>query len=183
MHERLSRLSRVGAAYVALMLAAGAQAATLGEIFPPGAATCFAVQYDGRHLDRSANQQIIAVRLSTPADPAIAGKPADLIILELDVTLRASRTRTKTTGVICFRQADETWRCNQHTCNGQPVDLRPEGADGVVLDFRRGNPGRGVDLIVQGACGAQDVERQRQLTLGRADQLFRLKRMPAAACR
>ena len=41
MCERLRRLVRGVATLVALMLAAGAEAATLGELFPPGVASCY----------------------------------------------------------------------------------------------------------------------------------------------
>src|SRR5262245_38062480 len=97
------------------------RAATLGDLFPSGAAACFAVQQDAKHLERNPRQRIAAVRLSSPADPSRAGDPADLLMLDLDVSLRGGAKRTKTVGVICLKQADETWRCNEHTCNGRAI--------------------------------------------------------------
>jgi hypothetical protein len=136
--------------WAVLPLASG-RAATLGELFP-AAAACFAVRHDEKRL--AGNQRISAIRLSTPAESADAKKPRELIIFELDVTLRGDSKRMKTVGVICFRQDDYSWRCNEHTCNGRAIELKVETPDTLVLDLheRKDGVSRTGSLMMQGAC-------------------------------
>jgi hypothetical protein len=102
-------------------------------------------------------------------------KPGDLIMLELEVRLRNWK-RMKTVGLVCFKQTDETWRCNEHTCNGRSVLLNVAGPDMLTLDLQGG-------LTLQDACGSHNTEKRAQLELARLDQRFRLKRTFWAACR
>jgi len=172
MCERLRRLFRGVATLVALMLAAGAEAATLGELFPPGVASCYE---SSRGPRPPVGNKIDKLWLFASLEHLKQDKPGDLIMLGINVRLRNWK-RMKTVGLICFRQADETWRCNERTCNGRTILLKVEGADKLALDLQGG-------LTLQDACGSQDTEKQSQLDLARFDQMFRLKRTFWAACR
>ena len=180
---RAWRILAAGVAVTSVLSPGVTRAATLGELFPAGGATCFAAQYDGKHLDRHPRQRIAGVRLSTAADSSPAGQPVDLLLLDLDIVLRGNAKRQKTVGVICLKQADETWRCNEHTCNGRTIELKAESGE-LVLDLHdRNGPVRPGTLTLRSACESQAVEMRTELKLGNADQVFRLKRASAETCR
>jgi hypothetical protein len=161
-----------------------AQAATLGELMATDDRHCFVAAFDSKHLARHRKQKVTAVRLSTKAEHT-AEQAREMIMFELAVSLRGSKRRLEAVGLNCFKGAGDTWSCQEATCNGRAIGLAVEG-EGLVLDLmqrREGNPTQPGGLTLRSACGAPEVEKQTWLTLGVADQMFRLKRAEAAACR
>jgi hypothetical protein len=160
------------------------QAATLGDLMSTDGRHCFVASFDDKHLARYRKQQVTAIRLSTKAEPT-ADQAREMIMFELAVSVRGSKRLLAGVGLNCFKGADDTWSCQEATCNGRAIGLVVEG-EGLMLDLmqrRDGESTRPGDLTLLSACGAPEVEKQTWLTLGAADQMFRLKRDAVAVCR
>ena len=167
------------------LLPLGAQAASLGDLFPPKKASCFVATYDGAHLARNPKQAVVAIRVVTVPEHASADGTADMVMLDLDITLRGRKQPFRAVGLNCFREDGDAWRCQERVCNPRNIEVKAESADTLLLDLhqRNGDQLKPGGLMLRSECGAADVERVTKLTLGSADQTFKLQRMSAAACR
>jgi hypothetical protein len=161
-----------------------ASAATLGDLMAADGRHCFVASFDDKHLVRHRRQKVTAIRLSTKAEHTV-DQAREMIMFELALSVRGSKRRLEAAGLNCFKGADDTWSCQEATCNGRAIGLAVEGED-LVLDLmqrREDEPARPGGLTLRSACGAPEVEKQTWLRLGAADQMFRLRRAAIAACR
>ncbi len=187
MLEAMTKPRHLAIALIAagLMPATPAQPATLGDLFPPGAASCFVATYDSGHLARNPKQTVGAVRLVTVPEHATTSGVNDTVILDLDVTLRSRKKPFAAVGLNCLRHDGDVWSCQERVCNPRFIEVTAENANALTLDLRQrdGDKRRPGGLTLRGECGSREIEKVTRLTLGAADQIFRLKRAPAAACR
>lgn len=146
--------------------------ANLHKMFPPGAARCYQGKFPAK---APVGKKVDRIWLSASLEHLKQDKAGDLIMLDLRVRLRNWKV-VRTAGIICHKQADDTWTCSEHACNDHPVVLKPKpsGREGWILDLQGG-------LTLQGACGS--AEGQSQLELRRFDQVYWLTAVAPQACR
>jgi hypothetical protein len=179
--------SRLAATCVlAAMVAPGApRAASLGNLFPAETASCFVATFDNSHLARNPKQTVVTVRIATVPEHVSVKAPLEMVILDLDLSLRGRKKPFTAVGLTCHRGDGDVWSCHERRCNPRYIEVTAHSPDALTLDLRQRDGGRlkAGGLTLKSECGAAEVEKVSKLALGAADQVFRLKRAPASACR